>query len=112
MARTDIALDLPPSPQSRAARERDLAAARSRAWRARERATSAVEGALVDAFVRLQGQLGSTAQRGAPMTLADVLREGRDQLVARGVDRLQAAEAIAQRVQPGWRRLQPGTPAP
>lgn len=109
---TSIALDLPLSPQARAAREKDLAAQRSRAWRARMRSQATVEAALVDAFVRLQAQLGSTATQGAAMTLADVVKEGRDQLVARGVERRQAAEAIAQRLLPGWRRLQSQPPAP
>jgi len=84
--------------------ERDAKGARAGAlrcakWRRRVKERSAVDEALVDAFLALHRERRQGTET-APITLGDVMRRGRSRLVAFGADPTAAVAAIARRLQP------------
>jgi hypothetical protein len=99
---------LPETPEARAAREKREAARRSREWRDRVRLNATVDRALVDAFVVLQEDLGSTPQAPAPLTFRDVLRAGKAKLVEAGLAPADATAAIVRRIRPEQPDTVPG----
>ncbi|ACS43930.1 hypothetical protein [Methylorubrum extorquens] len=86
--------------RQRVARRARESAARSRRWRERRDRTHAVDGALVDAFLRLQEERHVPGATGAPLELRDIVLKGRQVLVERGMTATDAGAAIGERLRP------------
>lgn len=89
----------PRSPAARSAHERWEAARRTRAWRDRCRVRREVDWAIVTGLLDLEARRPDT-ERGAPITLRDVVREAKVKLVAIDYAPGDATIAIAARVSP------------
>lgn len=86
--------------RQRVARRARESAARSRRWRERRDRTFAVDGALVDAFLKLQQERHVPGATGAPLELRDILLKGKQDLVERGMTASEAGAAIGERLRP------------